>query len=43
MARNYPDTVPEAFATDSALASAYRRGWNHGHGLACHNVPTLGR
>lgn len=25
-----------------ALADAYATGWNHGHGIACHNVPTIG-
>jgi hypothetical protein len=25
------------------LASAYRRGWSHGHGIARHNVPTIGQ
>lgn len=29
------------FAT-AAEAGAYDRGWNHGHGIACHNVPTIG-
>lgn len=39
---NCPDSIPVAFATDSFLRDAYRRGWNHGHGFACHNVPTIG-
>lgn len=34
--------IPEAYAECEALADAYARGWNHGHGLACHNVPELG-
>lgn len=25
-----------------ACADAYARGWNHGQGFACHNVPTIG-
>lgn len=25
-----------------AQADAYARGWNHGHGIACHNVPEMG-
>ncbi len=41
MARSTPDTIPEAYQADH-LADAYRRGWNHGHGIACHNVPELG-
>jgi len=42
MSKCYPDTVPAEFASSETLADAYRRGWNHGHGLACHNVPTIG-
>lgn len=42
MATNQPNTIPEAYADCEALADAYRDGWNHGHGIACHNVPTLG-
>ncbi len=38
MAKNYPETNPFT----GALADAYARGWNHGHGIACHNVPELG-
>lgn len=34
---NYPDTIPAEYDAD-----AYARGWNHGHGIACHNVPDLG-
>lgn len=41
MARNYPETVPECYQADQ-LQDAYRRGWNHGHGIACHNVPSIG-
>ena len=41
MAKTAPDTIPQAF-TAAHLEDAYRRGWNHGHGIACHNVPTLG-
>ncbi|MEN6527607.1 MAG: hypothetical protein ABFD65_14080 [Candidatus Polarisedimenticolia bacterium] len=40
--KNWPDTVPADYASDDVLADAYRRGWNHGHGVACHNVPKLG-
>jgi hypothetical protein len=39
---NTPPTIPHEFAQDDKLAEAYRMGWNHGHGLACHNVPRLG-
>lgn len=39
---NYPTTIPKAFTKHEDLEDAYRRGWNHGHGIACHNVPTLG-
>jgi hypothetical protein len=42
MSKNYPDTIPSVYASDDALADAYKRGWNHGHGFACHNVPRLG-
>jgi hypothetical protein len=37
MAKNHPETIPAQYDAD-----AYARGWNHGHGLACHNVPDLG-
>ena len=39
---NYPETIPAAYSADSALERAYRMGWNHGHGIACHNVPSIG-
>ena len=35
--------VPFPWSGDDLLADAYQRGWNHGHGIACHNVPTLGQ
>lgn len=41
MAKTFPDTIPAQFER-ADLQDAYRRGWNHGHGFACHNVPTLG-
>lgn len=41
MAKSYPNVIPPHFQVEE-LADAYRRGWNHGHGIACHNVPTLG-
>lgn len=37
-----PKEVPFPYSGDDLLTDAYRRGWNHGHGLACHNVPRLG-
>jgi hypothetical protein len=39
---NYPETIPAFYASDSTLERAYRLGWNHGHGIACHNVPEIG-
>ncbi len=39
---NSPKTVPHPWQGDDLLTDAYKRGWNHGHGIACHNVPTLG-
>lgn len=41
MARNTPDTIPTEYQRDD-LQDAYRQGWNHGHGIACHNVPSIG-
>lgn len=34
--------IPDQYATHEILSDAYARGWNHGHGIACHNVPELG-
>lgn len=34
--------IPDQYQTHEILTSAYERGWNHGHGIACHNVPELG-
>ncbi len=34
--------VPFPYNTDTWLTDAYKRGWNHGRGLACHNVPKIG-
>jgi hypothetical protein len=39
---NYPEQIPAAYSADSSLDRAYRLGWNHGHGIACHNVPSIG-
>lgn len=37
-----PSTIPHPWDKDEILAKAYKTGWNHGHGIACHNVPKLG-
>jgi len=37
-----PESIPAPFDASEPLSNAYRKGWNHGHGFACHNVPTLG-
>ena len=42
MSKSYPTEVPFPYSGDDLLTDAYRRGWNHGHGIACHNVPELG-
>jgi len=39
---NFPSTIPAEFASNDVLADAYRSGWNHAHGIACHNVPSMG-
>jgi hypothetical protein len=38
-----PKEVPFPWSGDDLLTDAYKRGWSHGHGLACHNVPKLGQ
>ena len=43
MATSYPTTIPFPWSGDDLLSDAYARGWNHGHGLACHNVPSIGQ
>lgn len=43
MAKSYPDVIPEAYKAHEDLESAYLKGWSQGQGLACHNVPTLGK
>jgi hypothetical protein len=35
--------IPESYKESEILSTAYRMGWNHGHGIACHNVPRLGK
>ena len=37
-----PLQIPDRLASSEVLSLAYARGFNHGHGIACHNVPTLG-
>jgi hypothetical protein len=39
---NYPEQIPATYSSDSTLERAYRMGWNHGHGIACHEVPEIG-
>jgi hypothetical protein len=38
----YPAIIQTDYEGKDALIDAYQRGWNHGHGLACHNKPTIG-
>ena len=38
---NYPESIPVAYQS-ADLERAYRLGWNHGHGIACHNTPSIG-
>jgi hypothetical protein len=38
----HPRVVPAAYSGCAILRDAYERGWSHGHGLACHNVPRIG-
>jgi hypothetical protein len=40
--QSYPEKIPAHFAADEKLTSAYRSGWSHGHGIACHVTPKLG-
>ena len=34
--------TPDKYLTNETLSNAYAQGWNHGHGIACHNVPEIG-
>lgn len=34
--------VPSVYATSPETERAYLMGRNHGHGIACHNVPSIG-
>lgn len=38
----YPAILPKDYEGKPSLIEAYQRGWNHGHGFACHNIPTIG-
>jgi hypothetical protein len=42
VARNTPTTIPAAYSWHEYLEYAYRKGWNHGHGCASANVPSIG-
>jgi hypothetical protein len=42
MSTIFTTSVPFPYSGDDLLTSAYRRGWSHAHGIACHNVPKLG-
>jgi len=44
MIKNHPSfaLVPSPYDANEKTKDAYERGWNHAHGLACHNVPRLG-
>lgn len=42
MSTDSPVKIPKEYARGKNLRRAYCMGWNHGHGIACHNVPTLG-
>ena len=35
--------TPHPWSGDDSLTDAFQRGVNHGHGLACHNVPRIGQ
>lgn len=34
--------IKSPYADNDTLQDLYLEGYNHGHGIACHNVPTLG-
>lgn len=34
--------IPDKYSNNETLSNAYARGWNHGHGIACHNAPEMG-
>jgi hypothetical protein len=34
--------IPNQYAACETLRDAYADGWNSGHGIACHNVPSIG-
>lgn len=39
---NYPLKIPAAHRKSAFRSECYGMGWNHAHGIACHNVPTIG-
>ncbi len=34
--------IPTEYSSCDTLRDAYADGWNAGHGIACHNVPSIG-
>lgn len=40
--QSFPESIPAPFNASELLSNAYRKGWSHGHGIACHNAPKLG-
>jgi hypothetical protein len=34
--------IPTEYSSCETLRDAYADGWNAGHGIACHNVPSIG-
>jgi hypothetical protein len=40
--QSMPANIPTEYSSSEILTVAYRLGWNTAHGIACHNVPTLG-
>jgi hypothetical protein len=34
--------IPTEYSSCDTLRDAYADGWNSGHGIACHNVPSIG-
>jgi hypothetical protein len=42
MPSNLPQSIPSPYNNNEKTIDAYKTGWNHGHGIACHNVPVIG-
>ena len=38
-----PSNIPVDYEGKENLIHAYLLGWGHGHGIACHNVPSIGK